>query len=264
MPKLSEKPGMARLAHLQDNFAEALLSTTTPVPSCVKGASLHRADRRFAVYRNNVAASLIEALAARFPVVKRLVGEEFFNAVAHAFVLREPPFSPLLIHYGEAFPAFVEAFDAAGPLPYLGDVARIEVARGRAYHAADADPLPRQAFADLPKDRIAEHRVVLHPSVTILASAYPALSIWEINQTGGERPVESWGPEAALVARPFLEVETRRLPAGTETFLLALQRGDTIGEALDAASAATDGFSASEGLAVLIGANLAIRLSDAR
>ena len=143
-------------------------------------------------------------------------------------------------------------------------MARIEVARGRAYHAADADPLPRQAFADLPKDRIAEHRVVLHPSVTILASAYPALSIWEINQTGGERPVESWGPEAALVARPFLEVETRRLPAGTETFLLALQRGDTIGEAVDAASAATDGFSASEGLAVLIGANLAIRLSDAR
>ena len=264
MPKLSEKAGMARLAHLQDNFAEALLSTTTPVPSCVKGAGVHRADRRFAVYRNNVAASLIEALAARFPVVKRLVGEEFFNAMAHAYVLREPPFSPLLIHYGETFPAFIEAFEAARPLPYLGDVARIELARGRAYHAADADPLPRQAFADMPKDRIAAYRVLLHPSVTILASAYPALSIWEINQTGGERPVESWGPEAALVARPFLEVETRRLAAGTETFLLALQSGDTIGEALEAASAATDGFTASEGLAVLIGANLAIRLSDAR
>jgi len=255
---------MARLAHLQDSFAEALLSTTTPVPSCVKGAALNRADRRFAVYRNNVAASLIEALAARFPVVKRLVGEEFFNAMAHAYVLREPPFSPLLIHYGETFPAFVDAFDAARPLPYLGDVARIEVARGRAYHAPDADPLPRQAFADLPKDRIAAYRVGLHPSVTILTSAYPALSIWEINQTGGERPVESWGPEAAVIARPFLEVETRRLPAGTETFLLALQSGDTIGAALEAACAATDGFSAAEGLAVMIGANLAVRLSDAR
>jgi Putative DNA-binding domain len=264
MPKLSEDSGMASLAHLQDDFAEALFSTTTPVPSCVKGAGVRRADRRFAVYRNNVAASLIEALAARFPVVKRLVGEEFFNAVAHAYVLREPPFSPLIIHYGETFPAFVEAFEAARPLPYLGDVARIEVARGRAYHAADADPLPRQAFADLAKDRIAAHRVVLHPSVTILASAYPALSIWEINQAGGERPVECWGPEAALIARPFLEVETRRLPAGTETFLLALQRGDTIGEALEAASTATETFSAAEGLAVLIGANLAVRLSDTR
>ena len=39
MPKPSENAGMARLAHLQDNFAEALLSTTTPVPSCVKGAA---------------------------------------------------------------------------------------------------------------------------------------------------------------------------------------------------------------------------------
>jgi hypothetical protein len=264
MLRLSEYGGMARLAHLQDNFAEALLSTTTPVPSCVKGAALNRAGRRFAVYRNNIAASLIKALAARFPVVKRLVGEEFFNAMAHAYVLREPPFSPLLIHYGETFPAFVEEFDAARPLPYLGDVARIEVARGRAYHAADADPLPRQVFADLPKDRIAAYRVGLHPSVTILTSAYPAVSIWEINQTGGERPVESWGPEASVIARPFLEVETRRLPAGTETFLLALQRGDTIGAALEAASVATDAFNASEGLAVLIGGNLAVRLSDAR
>jgi hypothetical protein len=255
---------MARLAQIQDNFAEALLSTTTPVPPSVKGAALNRTGRRFAVYRNNVAASLIEALAAGFPVVKRLVGEEFFNAMAHAYVLREPPFSPLLIHYGEAFPAFVEEFEAARPLPYLGDVARIEVARGRAYHAADADPLPRQAFADLPKDRIAAYRVVLHPSVTILTSAYPALSIWEINQGEAARPVETWESEATLVARPFLEVETRRLPAGTKTFLVALQSGDTIGAALEAASAATDALNASEGLAVLIGANLAVRLSDAR
>ena len=43
-------------------------------------------------------------------MVKRLVGDKFFHAMAHAFVLREPPFSPLLIHYGETFAAFVEEF----------------------------------------------------------------------------------------------------------------------------------------------------------
>jgi Putative DNA-binding domain len=262
MPKRGRDGVVPELAHIQDDFAEALLSTTTPVPSCLKGAGLHRADRRFAVYRNNVAASLIEALAARFPVVKRLVGDDFFAAMAHAYISREPPFSPLLIHYGETFPTFIEAFDAARPLPYLGDVARIEFARGRAYHAADAEPLPRQAFADLPKDRIGEYRVALHPSVTIIVSSYPALSIWEVNQAGAERAVDNWGPEAALMARPSFEVEARRLPAGTETFLLALQSGDTIVEAVDAASAATEAFSAAEGLAVLIGANLAVRLSN--
>ncbi len=254
---------MPGLSDIQDDFAQALLSTTTPVPSCLKGSAIRRADRRFAVYRNNVVASLIDAVAARFPVVKRLVGDEFFSALAHTYVLREPPFSPLLIHYGETLPAFIEEFDAARPLPYLSDVARLELARGRAYHAADAEPLSRAAFADLPKGRIGEYRVALHPSAAIVTSAYPMLSIWEINQAGAGRPVEHWGAESALVARPYFEVETRRLPAGTDMFLLGLQSGSTIAEAVEAASAASADFSASEGLAVLIGAQLAIDLHDA-
>ena len=253
---------MPGLADIQDDFANALLSTTTPVPSCLKGAAIRRADRRFAVYRNNVAAGLIDAVAARFPVVKRLVGDEFFNAMAHAYVLREPPFSPLLIHYGETFPAFIEEFEAARPLPYLSDVARLELARGRAYHAADAEPLSRPAFAELPKGRIGEYCVTLHPSAEIVTSTYPVLSIWEVNQAGAARPVEHWGAESVLVARPLFEVETRRLPAGIDMFLLALQSGCTIAEAVEAASAASADFSPSDGLAVLIGAQLAIGLSD--
>jgi hypothetical protein len=249
---------------LQDEFADALLSAATPVPTSLKGAAIRRADRRFAVYRNNVAASLIEALGARFPVVKRLVGDEFFRAMAHAFVLREPPFSPLLIHYGETFPSFIEAFDAAKPLPYLPDVARLEYALGRAYHAADVEPLPRAAFAALLARDVGATRVTLHPSVSIVSSRFPVLSIWEVNQDKSLRAVTHWGAEAALVARPFLEVETRRLGAGTDVFLLALQKRSTIAEAAELAITATAKFNASDGLAVLIGAHLAVALDDER
>jgi hypothetical protein len=254
---------MQTLLDLQDEFADALLSAATPVPSSLKGASVRRADRRFAVYRNNVAVSLIEALGVRFPVVKRLVGDEFFSAMAHAFVLREPPLSPLLIHYGETFPAFIEEFDAAAPLPYLSDVARLEYARGRAYHAADAEQLPRAAFAALPAGCIGSARVTLHPSVGIVASSFPVLSIWEVNQDRAVRAVPHWDAEAAVVARPFLEVETRRLLPGTDVFLLALQAGSTIAEAVEHAAAATSEFNASDGLAVLIGAHLAVGLDHA-
>lgn len=259
-----EKADMQTLLDVQDEFAEALLSAATPVPSSLKGASVRRADRRFAVYRNNVAVSLVEALGARFPVVKRLVGEEFFSAMAHAFVLREPPLSPLLIHYGEAFPAFVEAFEAAHPLPYLADVARLEYARGRAYHAGDVEPLPRAAFAKLPAGRIGSVRVTLHPSVSIVASNFPVLSIWEANQDRAVPAVPHWGPESAVVARPFLEVETRRLLPGSDVFLLALQGGSTVAEAVERATAATAEFNASDGLAMLIGAHLAIGLHGER
>jgi hypothetical protein len=253
---------MQTLLDVQDEFAQALLSAATPVPSSLKGASLHRAERRFAVYRNNVAVSLIEALGTRFPVVKRLVGEAFFRAMAHAFVLREPPTSPLLIHYGEAFAGFVADFEAAKPLPYLPDVARLEYARGRAYHAADAEPLPRAAFAALPAGRIGACRVTLHPSVSIVASTYPVLSIWEVNQDQAVRPVPRWVPESALVARPFYEIETRRLRPGVDAFLLALQAGATVAEAAERAREATSGFDPSDGLAALIGARLATRIES--
>ena len=127
--------------NFQAEFAGALLSTVRPVPAAVKGAAQGRVERRFAVHRNTVAASLIEALQARFPVVQRLVGEDFFRAMARAFVALEPPSSPLLFLYGESFAAFIARFTPAAPLPYLADVARLEYARGLAYHAADREPL---------------------------------------------------------------------------------------------------------------------------
>ena len=84
----------------------------------------------------------------------------------------------------------------------------------------------------------ASARVTLHPSVGIVASRFPVLSIWEVNQDRAVRAVPNWGAEAAVVARPFLEVETRRLLPGTDVFLLALQAGSTIAEAVERAAAA--------------------------
>jgi hypothetical protein len=39
------------------------------------------------------------------------------------------------------FPDFIEQFEPASSVPYLADVARLEMLRVRAFHAADADPL---------------------------------------------------------------------------------------------------------------------------
>ena len=96
---------MASLARTQSEFTKSLLDRTMPVPADIRGASRRRADRRFAVYRNNVASGLAQALATRFPVVKRLVGEEFFRAMAHVYATAELPRSPIMLYYGETFPA---------------------------------------------------------------------------------------------------------------------------------------------------------------
>ena len=66
--------------------------------------------RRFAVYRNNVAVSLSAALASRFPVIRQLVGEAFFAALARLHAEQDRPKSPVLAEWGAGFAAFLEGF----------------------------------------------------------------------------------------------------------------------------------------------------------
>jgi putative DNA-binding protein len=252
-----ERNPMPSLAEIQDAYAAALLDRASPVPAFIDGSARRRSERRFAVYRNNVAAGLITALATRFPVVKRLVGDEFFRAMAHAYATTELPRSPLMLYYGETFPAFIEGFAPAAPIPYLADIARIEMARGLAYHAADASTLEAEEFAAIPEDHIGELRVQLHPSVSIIVSDYPIYSIWHVNQDP-ERfaPVSFFKRESVLIARPYLRVKTLCISREIAEFVRALAAGKPLAEAIDITSAA-------EALTFLIKARIVTALDNA-
>jgi hypothetical protein len=244
----------AMSAPFETSFAETLLDAERPIPS---GVTVHNAAipaRRFAVYRNNVVAGLVKALGNRFPVIEKIVGEEFFGAMARVFVVERPPRTPLLATYGDDFATFIAAFEPARELVYLADVARLEAARTRAYHAADATPLDASRFAALDADGVGDIRIDLHSSAEIVRSPHPVVAIWAMNS--GERelaPIENWHGEDALVVRPYLDVEVRLLPPGGAAFLLALDGGLPLGEAAEAALADCSDFDLTRNLAGLIG-----------
>jgi hypothetical protein len=188
--------------------------------------------RRFSVYRNNVSHGLTRALAARFPVVEQLVGVEFFTAMARIFIADAPPEHPVLLRWGAALPAFLETFPPVGHLPWLADVARLELTRGRAYHAADAAPVAPEALAVADPERL---RLTLHPSVALFASPHPAVRIWEAHQPGAVpgAPVGP-GPDHALVARqPDFAVIVARVDPATLRVIARISAGLPLGEAAD-------------------------------
>ena len=74
---------------------------------------------------------------------------------------------------------------------------------------------------------------------------------------------ERWGAEAALVSRPFLEVEIRRFPPGGYAFLRALSEGQTVAIAAGIASEGTPKFELASNLALLIDANVVIGVREA-
>jgi hypothetical protein len=243
---------------VQSIFASALLDPEQPVPPGLCAPAAVDLPLRFAVHRNNMVAGLVQTLAARFPTVLKIVGADFFKAMAREFVLAHPPHSPLLACYGDAFPDFIDAFAPAGEVAYLGGVARIEAARTRAYHAADALPVTADAFAAVAADALGGVRLELHPSVEIIRSPHPIVTIWAMNSS--ERPlapIENWRSEDALVARPHLEVEVRALAPGGSQFLLALAAGRPLDEAASLALAAYPQFNLTDALAGLVGCGLA-------
>jgi hypothetical protein len=248
-------------AAVQESFARALLDADRPVPSAVTSHSARAPQKRFAVYRNNVMAGLVDALRTQFPATERIVGDDFFAAMARVYVVTEPPRSPILVSYGDGFPGFIASFAPAADVPYLGDVARLEVARTRAYHAADAAPLDPSCWQGLDPGTLLGARIALHPAVQILRSAHPIVTIWSMN--AGEAAlasIEDCGAEDALVVRPQLDVQVRRLPVGGAAFLGALATGATLGDAAVSAAAGYPEFDLAANLAGLIGAGLATEL----
>ena len=246
----------------QSEFAAALVNPDLAVPDGLTAWNGPHPARRFGVYRNNVAIGLIGALASRFPAAERIVGEEFFAAMAHEFIRLHPPRSPLLLAYGDDFPDFAGSFEPAQEIPYLADVMRLEALRGRAYHAADAIPLDAALMATIEPAGLAELTFVPHPSASVARSAYPAITIWAMNTGEIElADINDWTGEDALVIRPQMIVEVHRLPPGGATFLKELFSGVALGQAYETALTEAANFDLSANLAgaFTAGAFMAIR-----
>ncbi len=245
---------MPTLRELQGEFARSVLDPGRAAPEDVTSHTARRPKRRFAVYRNNVYFSLIEALAAQYPAVARLLGRELFTGIAKSYIGAHPPRSPILFLYGEDFPEFLEAAEPLKPHPYLGDVARLEWRWIQAYHAADAAPMSAQALGEIPPEDLVSTRFTLHPSCGLVSSPFPVVTIWEANVGDGEvGPIDAGsGGEDALIVRPGLEVEVRRLSPGARELISALGKGAALGEASERAAGANGGFDLQLALTQLI------------
>lgn len=212
---------------MQAQFARALLDLQASEHVTAAGGST-----RFNVYRNNFAITLRNALRTTFPAVERLVGDEFFSALAFAFAERHPPRSPIMSSFGEAFPDFLESIEALSDFRYLADVARIEFARVQAYHAADADSFEINEEAAV--IAAIDHPVRLHPSAFVIPSRYPAHSIWQAQITEEDRAQPEWTAEVTLVWRHTAHdaVEVTRLDAREQEVLASLGRDGSLASLL--------------------------------
>lgn len=236
---------MPSLRELQCAFVGELLENGTRSVSESIVADDFTGDELIRVYRNNLFISLAEALRASYPVVDKLVGEGFFAYMANRFVKKHPSRSGNLHDFGAELADFVAHFEPAASLPYLSDVARLEWARQRAYHAAESPELDLSELQRVPAERYHQLRFRLHPSVGLITSPFPILQIWEANQE--EPPREQAvrldsGEERVLVLRRNGHIAMNRLEAGEHALLGLFMAEQSLSAAVDAALATDPTF----------------------
>ena len=247
--------GLSALPPPQAAFAAALLDPDQPCPEGLRTWNGSDPTARFAVYRNNVVTSLVGALADTYPVVRELVGADFFHAMARVHVAQAPPRSKLLRVYGEAFPEFIAGFRPAQSLPYLADVARLEWQRVCSFHAADditlgaADIAPHLAQPEA----LVGSLLRFHPSAAVLASRWAVVDLWAAHQDAGDLAgVVPDQAQCALVLRHDESVSVVAIDAGSADCFATLMAGDTLGAACAGAAASHADFDVSTSLGLLI------------
>jgi hypothetical protein len=227
-------------------FATDLLAQVSANPS-----------KRFAVYRNNVFVSLVEALKARFPAVQNAVGAAFFEALARDYAGSNPPTSPLMMQYGESFPAYIEGFAPLAEYSWISDLARLECAITKSYHAADTEPLGPVAFTTILPEALSRLRVALHPAAHLIQSRFPIVRLWQMNSGQAEiTPLDDHPAETALIHRPQLTVSVKAISPAGGSFLYALSERHTLAEAADIGAAEDSAFDLIAHLHLLIAEGL--------
>jgi hypothetical protein len=246
---------MLPLRDLQLSFRNYLLGAQTSAIAHHFQSPIAPAEDVLAIHRNNVRATLTEALGSIFPAVKNLIGEDCFTAIAGRFVERHPPASPVLSAYGDAFPGFLDSQPTLSGIPYLGDVGRLEWAWNEAFHASDAPALAPDKLRQAALTGQDDLRLTLHPSARLVASDYPASRIWRMARRPDEHPDEidlDAGPEHLLIVRPRFEVTVTTLDPGAYALLRALKDGCGFNAAAEAALKTSPEFSLEGSLGSLL------------
>lgn len=208
----------------EDNFAAQFETGGTPLPERLK------------IYRNNIVNSMTDALADKLPLCENLVEREFLEGLCRSFALENPPQGGCLNSYGAGLPDFIAGFEPAKSLPYLADMAALELAMNAAYYAPDDTPLTAKQLQAIAPDALGDIRLKPRANIIIMRSRYPLLAIKEFCENDGEGDVDMSAQIEAniMVSRPLFEIQLMPLAPDETAMLEALKANQSLGDAAQA------------------------------
>lgn len=231
----------ATLAEIQSSFKDLMLDNPEALdnpPAFIK-ENFAEGDislsNRLKIYRNNIVGSLTDVMKATFPTIETLVGAEFFEGCARTFILQDPPDQGVLTWYGDGFDVFLKDFEPARSVPYLPDIARLEIALNAAYYAKDDSFLKTEDLSAIQPEQLADTVFSLRDSVHPVSSKFPIDQIRDFcfaNNENKQPPDMNNGSVNLLIYRPQLETHIIVLKSDEFLMLQNLKDKKSLGEAI--------------------------------
>jgi hypothetical protein len=239
-----------RLRELQAHFLAALTGAAAGAPAplallgMVRGTPALAAEARLAIYTDMYAARLVDVLREDYPRVAHVLGDERFGAVVRAYLVAHPSRHPSVRWVGDRFAAFAASHTAAAAWPWLGDLARLEWARGEVFDAPDAPPLGLERLKAEPPARWGALPLEAIPALRTLSSAWPVHEAWAAAEAEVAAPALRPAPTTLRIWRHDFVVYHAAMGPVEEAALVALRAGggfgavcETVTERVPAASA---------------------------
>ena len=233
-------PPAPSLRELQRAMAAQILAAD-PHPSAALGRWLAvppgaEPSERLAVYVDGYPARLHDALLEAFPAIARLIGSSRFHALVHRYLRAAALRSYNLNEAGAELSAWLGDDPLAAELPFLPDLAELEWAVNRAFHAVEHAPLMPAALAALTPEVLLAGRVRFQPSLALRASRWPIHALWEARDAEpGAIDIDLAVAEQVIVHRVGHGVACAPIDAGRAAALQALLAGETLAEVADQA-----------------------------
>lgn len=239
------------LTDLQAQMMQALFDRehAATAAALFKGDS-ERVRQALAHYRGNLGATWEKSLGSAYPVLKALVGDEFFAPMVRVFGRHMPSTDGDVHRFGARFAEFLASFAPVTAYPYFVDVARYEWALHRAHFADRIAPIDRQLLASKSPQQLEAMRFRLNPACTLLQSSWAISAIWHAHQNypDAEETIQTAMPQQlamsdhAITIRPQWKVDLLPLSVAAHRALCQIEQGACLGDAIDAACDIDDDF----------------------
>lgn len=217
------------MQNLQAEFVDALLTDET-ISDLIYPAN------NISIYQQHVAANLLRALQETYPLIVKLIGNDFFSVTAKAYIQDYPSLSGNLYDYGEYFSDFLSTYQPLRHLIYITEVAKFEWACHCITIAADHEAISVEQLKQFSKEQYPRLQFTLHPASQLIKFHYPILRIIDLCLGDIDEQVDiNEGGVNLLILRRYLDISLIPLTSGEFAFLQAIQQHATLREAEETA-----------------------------